>query len=73
MPEEKYGDIDVNPIETRIDTKIDSTKHSDLNHDSNFAQAIETASALISEQPESDTESDNVVSATVVVEEVNYF
>ena len=48
MPEEKYGDIDVNPIETRIDTKIDSTKHSDLNHDSNFAQAIEAASALIS-------------------------
>ena len=70
MPEEKYGDIDVNPIETRIDTKIDSTKHSDLNHDSNFAQAIETASALISEQPESDTESDNVVSETVVVEDV---
>ena len=66
MPEEKYGDIDVNPIETRIDTKIDSTKHSDLNHDSNFAQAIETASALISEQPESD----NVVSETVVVEDV---
>ena len=66
MPEEKYGDIDVNPIETRIDTKIDSTKHSDLNSDSNFAQAIETASALISEQPESD----NVVSETVVVEDV---
>lgn len=70
MPEEKYGDIDVNPIETRIDTKIDSTKHSDLSSDSNFAQAIEAASALISEQPESDTESDNVVSETVVVEEV---
>lgn len=66
MPEEKYGDIDVNPIETRIDTKIDSTKHSDLNSDSNFAQAIETASELISEQPESD----NVVSETVVVEDV---
>ena len=66
MPEEKYGDIDVNPIETRIDTKIDSTKHSELNSDSNFAQAIETASALISEQPELD----NVVSETVVVEDV---
>ena len=66
MPEEKYGDIDVNPIETRIDTKIDSTKHSDLNSDSNFAQAIEAASELISEQPESD----NVVSETVVVEDV---
>jgi len=66
MPEEKYGDIDVNPVETRIDTKIDSTKHSDLSSDSNFAQAIETASALISEQPESD----NVVSETVVVEDV---
>lgn len=66
MPEEKYGDIDVNPIETRIDIKIDSTKHSDLNSDSNFAQAIETASELISEQPESD----NVVSETVVVEDV---
>ena len=66
MPEEKYGDIDVNPIETRIDTKIDSIKHSDLNSDSNFAQAIETASELISEQPESD----NVVSETVVVEDV---
>ena len=70
MPEEKYGDIDVNPIETRIDTKIDSIKHSDLNHDSNFAQAIETASALISEQPESDTESDNVVFEAVVVEDM---
>ena len=66
MPEEKYGDIDVNPIETRIDTKIDSTKNSDLNSDSNFAQAIEAASALISEQPESD----NVVSETVAVEDV---
>ena len=66
MPEEKYGDIDINPIETRIDTKIDSTKHSDLSSDSNFAQAIEAASALISEQPESD----NVVSETVVVEDV---
>ena len=66
MPEEKYGDIDVNPIETRIDTKIDSTKHSDLSSDSNFAQAIEAASELISEQPESD----NVVSETVVVEDV---
>lgn len=66
MPEEKYGDIDVNPIETRIDTKIDSTKHSELSSDSNFAQAIEAASALISEQPESD----NVVSETVVVEDV---
>lgn len=70
MPEEKYGDIDVNPIETRIDTKIDSTKHSDLSSDSSFAQAIEAASGLISEQPEPDTESDNVVSETVVVEEV---
>lgn len=66
MPEEKYGDIDVNPIEARIDTKIDPIKHSDLSSDSNFAQAIETASALISEQPESD----NVVSETVVVEDV---
>ena len=66
MPEEKYGDIDVNPIEARIDTKIDPTKHSDLSSDSNFAQVIETASALISEQPESD----NVVSETVVVEDV---
>lgn len=66
MPEEKYGDIDVNPIEARIDTKIDPTKHSDLSSDSNFAQAIETASALISEQPESD----NVVSETVVVKDV---
>lgn len=66
MPEEKYGDIDVNPIETRIDTKIDSTKHSDLSSDSNFAQAIEAASELISEQPESD----DVVSETVVVEDV---
>lgn len=66
MPEEKYGDIDVNPIETRIDTKIDSTKYSDLNSDSNFTQAIEAASELISEQPESD----NVVSETVVVEDV---
>ena len=66
MPEEKYGDIDVNPIETRIDTKIDSTKYSELSSDSNFAQAIEAASELISEQPESD----NVVSETVVVEDV---
>lgn len=66
MPEEKYGDIDVNPIETRIDTKIDSTKYSELSSDSNFAQAIEVASELISEQPESD----NVVSETVVVEDV---
>ena len=66
MPEEKYGDIDVNPIEARIDTKIDPIKHSDLSSDSNFAQAIETASALISEQPESD----NAVSETVVVEDV---
>ena len=66
MPEEKYGDIDVNPIETRIDTKNDSTKHSDLSSDSNFAQAIEAASELISEQPESD----NVVSETIVVEDV---
>ena len=66
MPEEKYGDIDVNLIETRIDTKIDSTKYSELSSDSNFAQAIEAASELISEQPESD----NVVSETVVVEDV---
>ena len=66
MPEEKYGDIDVNPIETRIDTKIDSTKYSELSSDSNFAQAIEAASELISEQPESD----DVVSETVVVEDV---
>ena len=66
MPEEKYGDIDVNPIETRIDTKIDSTKHSDISSESNFAQAIEAASELISEQPESD----NVVSETVIVEDV---
>ena len=66
MPEEKYGDIDVNPIETRIDTKNNSTKHSDLSSDSNFAQAIEAASELISEQPESD----NVVSETIVVEDV---
>ena len=66
MPEEKYGDIDVNPIETRIDTKIDSTKYSELSSNSNFAQAIEAASELISEQPESD----NVVSETVVVEDV---
>lgn len=66
MPEEKYGDIDVNPIETRIDTKIDSTKYSELSSDSNFAHAIEAASELISEQPESG----NVVSETVVVEDV---
>lgn len=64
MPEEKYGDIDVNPIETRIDTKIDSTKH----NDSNFAQAIETASALIPEQPESDTAVPEVAAAEESVE-----
>ena len=61
MPEEKYGDIDVNPIETRIDTKNKPVR----NTDQDFAQAIETATVLISEQVESDNDGDLVKTAII--------
>ena len=61
MPEEKYGDIDVNPIETRIDTKNKPVR----NTDQDFAQAIETATVLISEQVESDNDGDLIKTAII--------
>ena len=65
MPEEKYGDIDVNPIETRIDTKNKPVR----NTDQDFAQAIETATVLISEQVEPDNDGD-LVKTSIINEDI---
>ena len=55
MPEEKYGDIDVNPIETQLDEDLDSK-----------ITTPQEAPVTSDEKPELD----NVVPEVVVVEEV---
>ena len=55
MPEEKYGDIDVNPIETQLDEDLDSK-----------ITTSQEAPVTSDEKPELD----NVVPEVVVVEEV---
>ena len=55
MPEEKYGDIDVNPIETQLDEDLDSK-----------ITTYQEAPVTSDEEPELD----NVVPEVVVVEEV---
>lgn len=55
MPEEKYGDIDVNPIETQLDEDLDSKI---------------TTSQEAPVTPDEKPELDNVVPEVVVVDEV---
>ena len=55
MPEEKYGDIDVNPIETQLDEDLDSK-----------ITTSQEAPVTSDEEPELD----NVVPEVVVVDEV---